>query len=460
MTDHASTSNQPFDAFEYFPDNLEWSTQMLRLFSYCYVRGADFSEVHAVARTLPVGDDAAWQRGFSELADQIEASAQASAAGGHEVTARDLFLRATIYHRISGQMADIAGESDVPPGLLESVRCFREASARMTPSFVPVEVPYGDLSLPGYLCVPETTPDGGVPTVIDVGGIDAWAEEQYFKIGAALVERGYGVLLLNGPGQGAAKQRGIFGRYDFETAAAATVDFLQARPTVDADRIALIGSSAGGYYAARAAAFEPRLKATVIWGAAVGFDPSLMEQTGSGRAASRIRQVERFLGVEGIEALLEYGSKFQLGPAVMGNVSAPVLILHGGSDVLAPVAHARAVYDAIGHSDKTLLVYPPGTPGSAHCQLDALGVAAARHLRLARRQSSFVSRPRERSSECAPLDPRSNIVLVPQTGTQPYSTGTQPYSTGHRGPDDEIRTQPGTGHSRRRRPARTAVVVR
>jgi dienelactone hydrolase len=375
MTDIAPTGVPPFGAFEYFPDNLEWSTQMLRLFSYCYVRGADFSEVHAVARTLPVGDDIAWQRGFSELANQIEASARTSAAGGHHVTARDLFLRATVYHRISGQMADIAGEMEVPPGLMESVRCFHEASARMTPSFIPVEVPYENASLPGYLCVPETSSDDGVPAVIDVGGIDAWAEEQYFKIGSALVERGYAVLLLNGPGQGAAKQRGIFGRYNFETAAGAAVDYLQAQCGVDADRIALIGSSLGGYYAARAAAFEPRLKATVIWGAAIGFDPSLMNATGSGRAASRIRQVERFLGVEGVEALLDHGSNFQLGPAVMGYVSAPVLILHGGSDMLAPVSHARAVYDDIGYPDKTLLVYPPGTPGCAHCQLDALGVA-------------------------------------------------------------------------------------
>lgn len=375
MTDPTPTVERPFGAFEYFPDNLEWSTQMMRLFSYCYVRGADFSEVHAVARTLPVGDDAAWQRGFSELANQIEASARTSAAGGHDVTARDLFLRATIYHRISGQMADIAGDTDVPPGLLESVRCFTEASARMTPTFVPVEVPYEDALLPGYLCIPDTSTAAGVPTVIDIGGIDAWAEEQYFKIGSALVERGYGVLLLNGPGQGAAKQRGIFGRHDFETAAAAAVDFLQAQPGVDGDRIALIGSSLGGYYAARAAAFERRLKATVIWGAAIGFDPSLIDATGSGRAGSRIRQVERFLGVAGLEALLEHGSKFQLGPAVLGNVSAPVLILHGGSDMLAPVSHAQTVHDDIGYPDKTLLVYPPGTPGCAHCQLDALGVA-------------------------------------------------------------------------------------
>jgi len=373
--DGVPTYEPAFGAFEYFPENLEWSTQMLRLFSYCYVRGADFTEVHAVARSLPVGDNAAWEKGFSELARQIEASARTSAAGGHDVTARDLFLRATIYYRISGQMADIAGDNEVPPGLVESVRCFQEASALMSPAFIPVEVPYEGDTLPGYLCIPESKSAGKVPAVVDFGGIDAFAEEQYFKIGSALVERGYAVLLLNGPGQGAAKERGIYGRYDFEVAAAAAVDFLEVQPGIDNERIALIGSSLGGYFAARAAAFEHRLKATVIWGAMDGFRPPEGISLESGRAGSRIRQIERFLGVSGREALVEKGRQFQLGPTVMAGVSSPVLILHGGSDALVPVSVAQRVFDDIAYPDKTILVYPAGTPGCAHCQLDALGVA-------------------------------------------------------------------------------------
>lgn len=380
MTDTAlpdtSVNSLPFGAFEYFPDNLEWSTQMIRLFSYCWVRGADFSEVHSVAKNLPVGDDAAWQAGFSALADSIEQDARDSAAGGHDVTARDAFLRATIYHRISGQMADITGEQEVAPGLEDSVRCFKEAARRMTPAFVPVEVPFQGTSLPGYLCIPEGSDPAGLPAVVDFGGIDAWAEEQYFKIGAALVERGYAVLLLNGPGQGAAKMRGIYGSYDFETAAAAAVDYMQALPEVDAHRIGLIGSSLGGYFAARAAAFEPRLRATVVWGALNGIDTRIFNEEGpAGRRASRIRQLERFLGIEGREALIAEAGKFQLGPDVMRGVTAPVLVMHGESDALVPVSDAQAVYDDISHPGKSLKVYPAGTPGCAHCQLDALAIA-------------------------------------------------------------------------------------
>jgi dienelactone hydrolase len=373
---HAETTTG-FGAFEYFPENLEWSTQMMRLFSYCYVRGADFSEVHSVARSLPVGDNAAWQAGFAELASKVEADGWESSRGDHEISARDAFLRATIYYRISGQMADIEGSDEVPPCLTDSIRMFREACARMRPAFEPVEVPYEGVTLPGYLAIPDNAVDGMTPAVVDFGGIDAWAEEQYFKIGAALLERGYAVLLLNGPGQGEAKMRGIYGRHDFEVVAAATVDYMRAQPSVDGDRIGLIGSSLGGYFAARAAAFEPRLAATVVWGAHNGFTARPQEDAiaDPGRRSSRIRQGERFLGVEGLAALIERLVKFQLGPEVMRNVSAPILIMHGESDVLVPVEDAQAVFDDTEHDDKTLRVYPAGTPGCAHCQLDALAIA-------------------------------------------------------------------------------------
>lgn len=376
-TDPTPTPRQ-WDSFEYFPDNLEWSTQIIRLFSYCYVRGADFTEVDSVARTLPVGDEAAWEAGFADLARRIEADAWESSKNGHEVTARDCFLRSTIYYRLSGQMADIAGVTEVAPGLLDSVRCFREAASRMAQPFVPVEVPYEDVTLSGYLAVPPGAKVGETPAVIDFGGIDAWAEEQYFKIGAALLERGYVVLLLNGPGQGESKLRGIYGRYDFEVAAASAVDYLIAQPAVDPGRIGLIGSSLGGYFAARAAAFEPRLKATVIWGAMNGLDASgvdLSQPGEAGRRASRIRQAQRFVGADDIPSLLARLQEFRLGPDVMSNVSAPILIMHGESDLLSPVEDAIAVFDDISFADKTLRIYPAGTPGSAHCQLDSLPIA-------------------------------------------------------------------------------------
>jgi dienelactone hydrolase len=45
----------------------------------------------------------------------------------------------------------------------------------------------------------------------------------------------------------------------------ACIDYLVARPELDPDRIAVIGISMAGYYAPRAVAFEPRVKAYIGW---------------------------------------------------------------------------------------------------------------------------------------------------------------------------------------------------
>src|SRR5256885_10489414 len=50
-------------------------------------------------------------------------------------------------------------------------------------------------------------------------------------------------------------------RGNYETAVKAVFDFVETRRDVDASRIGLWGVSLGGYYAPRATAFEPRVKA-------------------------------------------------------------------------------------------------------------------------------------------------------------------------------------------------------
>jgi hypothetical protein len=61
-----------------------------------------------------------------------------------------------------------------------------------------------------------------------------------------------------------------------------------------------------------------------------------------------------------LEALVEAGNKFQLGPAVMAGASAPILILHGASDARVPLSVAQQVYGDITYSDKTPSCVPAG----------------------------------------------------------------------------------------------------
>jgi alpha-beta hydrolase superfamily lysophospholipase len=82
---------------------------------------------------------------------------------------------------------------------------------------------------------------------------------------AAATRRGYNCIAFDGPGQGAVlRDQGLTFRPDWETVVSAVIDAALERPEVDPDRIALMGTSLGGFLAARAAAFEHRLAALIL----------------------------------------------------------------------------------------------------------------------------------------------------------------------------------------------------
>lgn len=189
------------------------------------------------------------------------------------------------------------------------------------------------------------------------------------KLGRALLQQGWLVLLPDGPGQGEARRRGIGARADYEVAVAAMLDAVWDRPGVDHERVALVGTSMGGYFAARAAAFEQRVRALVVWGAFYGIDGDRAPQPGSD-AAGRLAQAMAAFAVSDLTGLAERVQGFHL-EGVAGHITAPALILHGASDVQVPVAHALRLHEDLGSKDRQLIVYPAGGPGCTHCQLDS-----------------------------------------------------------------------------------------
>jgi len=83
--------------------------------------------------------------------------------------------------------------------------------------------------------------------------------------GFAALERGYNVLTYEGPGQPTVRREQKLGFiHDWERALKPVVDRALTRPEIDARQLASIGISMGGYLAGRAAAFEPRLEATIL----------------------------------------------------------------------------------------------------------------------------------------------------------------------------------------------------
>lgn len=247
----------------------QFSFQLLRTLGSAASRQADVGECLAVADRIASGDFDSWEREWSRAARRIEATADACLAKGHEVSASEAYFRATNYYRAAEFY--LHGDAD-DPRILElsqhSARCFKAALAHSTVRHEHVEIPYEGTTLPGIFY---PASHARARTLIVQTGFDGTIDG-LFAYAQAAVRRGWHCLTFEGPGQGRViRQQGLPFRPDWEHVISSVIDHLTTRPEVDAEQIALIGVSFGGYLAPRAAAFEKRLAACVANGGVLEF---------------------------------------------------------------------------------------------------------------------------------------------------------------------------------------------
>jgi dienelactone hydrolase len=340
--------------------------------------GALLGELHRIgARLAPLaaeganGDLEAWHREWFGLAEQVESVGREALAEQRLETAHDSLFRATHYYQWAE--AFLAPEDERKVATLERHRAtFRLAMELSDDRTEIVEIPYEDTTLPAYF-VPARPRDGAErPAVVYFGGLDSCKEELY-GVAVLLARRGVSCLVVDGPGQGEAlKLQGIRSRFDYEVPAAAAFDYLAARPDVDAARIGLMGASMGGYYASRAAAFEPRFRACVAYGAQYDYRETWVRRIDirpGAPIAAPAHHLFDVLGVTTWEEALETLEPFTLR-GIAGRIDCPFLIVHGEHDRQIAVEDALALYDEVGSEQKEIRVFTDEEGGSAHCQID------------------------------------------------------------------------------------------
>ena len=178
------------------------------------------------------------------------------------------------------------------------------------------------------------------PVVILVPGLDSVKEELH-NYGDDFLRRGMAVLAIDGPGQGEMEFEHPM-RYDYEVPIKYAIDYLESRLDVDAGRVGLMGVSLGGYYAPRAAAFEPRLKAVIANAGAYDFAEHFERLPLLTRAAFTARL--KAANQEEARAKL---AAFTLS-GVLEKVTSPLLIIMGRLDRLVPAEDAERVVAEAG----------------------------------------------------------------------------------------------------------------
>lgn len=350
--------------YEFFPRNYRWSYNTLLAFS----AGAQLGDVALIHERLSanIGDDDVWMAEWARLAEMLEERGK-SARASSRTRADNMFL-ASLYHTIS--------EHFIPPAdprRLESygevLRCFDAARASSPLAIERVEIPFENSSLPAYFLPGEG--DGPRPVAIFICGLDTTKELWFLRARTQFAERGISALFIDTPGIGEAlRLRKLVTRPDYERPVDAAIDYLETRPDVDSARIGLIGSSLGGYYVARAAAFCPRLKAVVAWGAIYDYHRVWVRRMeGKGTAGAPTFQLMFITGTDSMEAAVNAVSEFRIA-GFAERIVCPFLIMHGADDLQVTMEDAHEMFAAIRSDDKEMVVFDGANGGSAHTQFD------------------------------------------------------------------------------------------
>lgn len=372
MTDTATgTNSDALSIIELFPQDEDWSLQTMRLLAQVAVGGADLFECARTATRIgsETTDGEIWQQEWSRTAGEVAALGYKALENNDITTARRALFRSCSYWRHSEFFLN-SSDPRREQAYIEGTKNFQKA-AELTDGLIErIHVPFEGQTMDGYFVRPDNSGKKRA-TVLFLGGADSWAEELYFLGGSEFPARDLNVVMIDTPGRGSSLRfKKMYSRPDYEVPVAAIFDFLEKRDDVDTDRFGLAGVSFGGYYAPRAAAFEPRVKAVAAWCGTWSiltdfyeFYPPLQGQL---QWLSESKD-----DAEAREKL----AKFTLD-GVADKINVPVYVMHGTSDIIMDIAGARKFVDALTTDDVTFDVYDGA--GSLHCSYDYLSVAAAR----------------------------------------------------------------------------------
>jgi pimeloyl-ACP methyl ester carboxylesterase len=376
----------------------EMDFQLLRSLGTSNYLGASVGEVLAAARNIEDGNPRTWPPAFVALAEQT-ASLGRAAMQKHPVSARDHFQRASMYFRAAEYYEDPVTDTSRAQGI-SSRDLFLEALKLMPWTTQVLQIPFERVWLPAYFMQPSAEATQPRKTVIVLTGFDGTAEELYFQTGAAALERGWNVLLAEGPGQTGLLRfhpQASF-RPDYEAPVGAMINYALSRRDVDPKRLALYGISYGGYFVSRAAAHDDRVKALVanspipdlrayvlgFVGADIAANPPPFklkdidsipdQQLPPGMKLSLKMSFRRF-GVDSIEAWLERLREFRVGDALQ-NIRCPSLACAGEGE--GPIT--MELFESFSRSVSgpvTKRVFTTAEGADTHCQLGNLPLSNA-----------------------------------------------------------------------------------
>lgn len=183
-----------------------------------------------------------WSYEWIQVGDR--ARAEADSLSGHDKLQK---LRAALAYYSTGSWPHLGREDDVQ-ALAKAIETYMAAGALMTVPVSHVDIAVGNQQVKAYLHRPAGP--GPFPYVINSFGSDVTKEDSFDLFYRELEPRGIGMLAVDMPGIGEAKQLSLANGSDAVIEGA--LEYLRQANSVDQDKIFVVGGSFGGNAAARA----------------------------------------------------------------------------------------------------------------------------------------------------------------------------------------------------------------
>lgn len=363
--------------FEPFQGNYVWNLGV----NLALIGGGNHGEIDIACRPIRAaaaqGADsgtAIFFESWIKVADQLVANATQDEAAQRRWSAAAKLLRASGYY-LNAERLQARG---YPPRLRayeNGLACFRRAIELDGAAVEFVEIPYEGQSYPALFVRAPASRDGPAPCVVSCNGLDSMKEQIYGNgFAQALARRGISTLLLDQPGTGEAlRLRGLTGTHEAERWASPAIDWLAARDDVDPGRIGMFGLSLGGYYAPRAAAFEPRFSLCAVMGANHDWGEMQrrrLQKEGENPVPHYWDHVQWVFGKHDIETFMAWAPAMTL-EGVVERIRTPFLVTHGAGDRQIPVEYAHRSFDqAVNSPDRELRIFTEQDFEIEHCGAD------------------------------------------------------------------------------------------
>jgi 2,6-dihydroxypseudooxynicotine hydrolase len=277
-----------------------------------------------------------WLDAWTQTAEEHLFLAGAARDEGLGRTAGEAFVRAAVCLHFAKFVWVVDAERNRQT-TQRAIDALYAAHALLDPTAERIEAPLDSASVVGNLRRPRDVDKP--PLVLLIPGLDS-TKEEFFHWEDVFVARGMATLSLDGPGQGETGFA-LDIRPDYEAAVGAILDAVSARGEgdVDLERVGAAGVSLGGYYAPRAAAFEPRIR--VVAGVSGPYDfaanwdglPSLTRET-----------IQHHTGASSPEEARDRAAELSLA-GVAERIEQPCLVITGRHDRLIPWADTKRIAD-------------------------------------------------------------------------------------------------------------------